>query len=128
MLLAEVKENNGWLLSRWNLTYRVSWKHICKAVQATYEFFDRAELLIDNELKSIRRQKDILKLDEAGCLTIRGISKIVKVPLMITFMNQTNVVEVNVACATDEFLEANYEKFNMSLCQYMDSIELAMYR
>ena len=28
---------------------------------------------------------------------------------------------------TDEFKDADYQKFNMSLGQYMDSIELAMY-
>ena len=49
-------------------------------------------------------------------------------PYIVTFMNQTNVVDVNVAQATAEFSEADYQKFNMSLCQYMDSIELAMYR
>lgn len=54
MLLIGVKSDSGWLSSRWNLTYRVGWEHICK--------------------------------------------------------------------------EADYEKFNKSLCQYMDSIELAMYR
>ena len=48
--------------------------------------------------------------------------------IMITFYNQTNIVDVNVAKMTDEFAVADYEKFNKSLCQYLDSIELAMYR
>ncbi len=51
-----------------------------------------------------------------------------KVPIMITFYNQTNIVDVNVAKMTDEFSKTDYEKFNKSLCQYLDSIELAMYR
>ena len=29
MLLVGVQEDSGWLLSRWNLTYRVGWEHIC---------------------------------------------------------------------------------------------------
>ena len=128
MLLVGIKESNGWLLSRWNLTYRVGWEHICKAVQSVYEYYTQCEILCDNNPIRIDNKENIMKLDEAGTLTIRGISTIIKVPVMITFMNQTNVVDVNVAQATGEFAEADYQKFNMSLCQYMDSIELAMYR
>lgn len=128
MLLVGIKESNGWLLSRWNLTYRVGWEHICKAVQSVYEYYTQCEVLSDNNPVTVDNKEDIMKLDEAGTLTIRGISTIIKVPIMITFMNQTNVVDVNVAQATAEFSEADYQKFNMSLCQYMDSIELAMYR
>lgn len=128
MLLVGVRESNGWLLSRWNLTYRVGWKHICKAVNAVYDLYEQQEVLVDNKPVVVGSKEDILKLDEAGNLTIRGVSKIIEVPIMITFMNQTKVVDVNVAQATSEFLEADYQKFNMSMCQYMDSIELAMYR
>jgi hypothetical protein len=46
---------------------------------------------------------------------------------MITFYNQINAVDVTAARVTDEFRDADYQKFNMSLGQYMDSIELAMY-
>ena len=51
-----------------------------------------------------------------------------KAPMMITFHNQTRNVNVNIAAISDEFKEADYEKFNKSLGQYMDSIELYMYR
>lgn len=128
MLLVGVKEGNGWLFSRWNLTYRVGWEHICRAVHAVYEFYTQPEVMADASPVTIDSKEDILKLEENGALTIRGVSTILKVPIMITFMNQTNVVDVNVAQATSEFSEADYQKFNMSLCQYMDSIELAMYR
>ena len=67
------------------------------------------------------------EVSEAGSIIIRGLSKIVEVPLMLTFFNQLQKVNVAVACATDEFLEADYQKFNMSIGQYMDSVELAMY-
>ena len=32
MLLIGVKEENGWISSRWNLTYRTSWERILKAL------------------------------------------------------------------------------------------------
>lgn len=127
MLLIGVKKDKGWLLSRWNLTYRVGWDRICKAVKAIYDFYDGQEILVDGKAVEIRSEEDILHLDESGNMVIRGMSKIIKVPLMITFYNQTNAVEVSVAGLTDEFKEADYQKFNMSLGQYMDSVELAMY-
>ncbi|MGN0684165.1 MAG: hypothetical protein ACI4JY_10860 [Oscillospiraceae bacterium] len=128
MLLVGVKEDSGWLLSRWNLTYGVGWEHICKAAKSVFDYYGGLEILVNNEAVDISSKEDILQIDEAWKMTIRGMSKIIKVPLMITFYNQTNAVDVSVAMATDEFKETDYQKFNMSLGQYMDSIELAMYR
>lgn len=128
MLLIGVKEENGWLLSRWNLTYKVGWEHICKAASAIFDYYDGLEILVDGEAVEVSSKEDVLHLDEARDLVVRGMSRIIKVPLMITFYNQTNAVSVSVAGATDEFKEADYQRFNMSLGQYMDSIELAMYR
>lgn len=126
MLLVGVKESNGWLLSRWNLTYRTGWESLCKAVYSVYEFYTQPEVLTDNVPAAISGKEDILKLEEKRSITIRGNSIILKVPVMITFVNQTNIVDVNVAQVTDEFSVADYQKFNVSMCQYMDSIELAM--
>ena len=72
-------------------------------------------------------EAEILALEEAGYLTVRGMSEILQVPVMITFFNQTDMVRVTVISATEEFEEADYEKFNLSMCQFMDSAELAMY-
>lgn len=69
-----------------------------------------------------------MELEEAGNMTIRGISKIIGVPLMITFYNQLQVVRCSVGCVTEEFQAADYEKFNKSLAQYMDSLEIAMFK
>ena len=55
------------------------------------------------------------------------ISTILKVPVMITFYNQLQAVDVNVAKVTKEFEVCDYQKFNVSMGQYMDSIELAMF-
>ena len=128
MLLTGIREDNGWLLSRWNLTYRVGWEHICKAAKSMFDYYDGLEILVDDKAVEISSKEDIMNINEVRTMTVRGMSKIIKVPLMITFYNQTNVVNVSVAGATDEFKEADYQKFNMSLGQYMDSIELAMYR
>lgn len=128
MLLIDVREGNGWLLSRWNLTYRVGWEQICKAAHSVFDFYSMPEILVDGKMAEISNKEDILKLEESGNLVIRGMSAIIKVPLMITLYNQLNVVDVSVAGATEEFREADYQKFNMSMGQYMDSIELAMYR
>nr|WP_318660866.1 hypothetical protein [uncultured Treponema sp.] len=57
----------------------------------------------------------------------RGISKIIKVPLMMTIFNQTPIVNVSLPSLGEEFENADYEKFNKSLCTYMDSIELYMH-
>lgn len=127
MLLIEIQENSGWILSRWNLTYSVGWENICKAVYSVYDFYMQPEILIDDRIVKVNHKEDIMKLEERGNLTIRGVSTILKVPIMISFLNQTSVVEVDVAQASDEFVKTNYQKFNISLCQYMDSIELAMY-
>ena len=128
MLLLGVKKENDWLLAEYNLTYKVGWENICKAVSLAYEYYDNVEILVDNNKVNIYSKEEILQLDKARTMTIRGVSKIIQVPLMITFFNQLQTVRVSVACAIDEFKDADYKKFNMSLGQYMDSIELAMYR
>ena len=127
MLLLGVRKENGWLLSTFKLTYDVGWREICNAVSATYDYYDKVEVLVDDKRVNISSKDEILQLEEAGSIIIRGLSKIVEVPLMLTFFNQLQKVNVAVACATDEFLEADYQKFNMSIGQYMDSVELAMY-
>lgn len=128
MLLVGVKEENAWLLSRWNLTYRVGWEHICKAAKSVYDYYKGLEILVDNKVVNVANKDELMNLEESRAMTIRGMSTIVKVPIMITFYNQTNIVDVNIAKATEEFKSAEYESFNKSLCQYLDSLELAMYR
>ncbi len=128
MLLLGVKEENGWLISRWNLTYKAGWEHLCKAAHSVYDFYTQQEILVDGKQIEIKNKDDIFDIEEGGNLVIRGMSSIIKVPLMITFYNQLNAVDVNVAGVTEEFKTADYQRFNMSMGQYMDSIELAMYR
>ena len=128
MLLIAVKEDKGWLLLKWNLTYAVGWEQILKAAHSMFDYYDSLEILVNNKVLNVSAKGDITKLDEAGSMTVRGLSKILKIPMMITFFNQVNTVYVSVAQTKDEFKTADYQRFNMSLGQYMDSIELSMYR
>ena len=128
MLLIGVKEENAWLISRWNLTYRVGWKQICKASYSVYDYYNGLEILIDNRAVNDIKKENILNVDESSSMTIRGMSTIVGIPIMITFYNQTNIVDINVAKATEEFKSADYQSFNKSLCQYLDSMEIAMHQ
>ncbi len=128
MILIGVKEVNGWLSSRWKLTYAVGWKEILKACAFSSDYYDQFEVLPDNKIVEVENKDNIMKIAESGNLTFRGLSTIIKVPIMITFYNQLNIADVSVAMANDEFLKADYESFNKSLGQYLDSIELSMYR
>ena len=128
MLLLGVEKENGWLLAEYSLTYRVDWKHICKGVKLAYDYYENVEVLVDDKIVNVNSKEQVMDLEEAGKMTIRGISKIIGVPLMITFFNQLQVARCSVACATEEFQAADYEKFNKSLAQYMDSLEIAMFR
>ncbi len=128
MHLIGVKEENSWIMSRWELTYRVAWDSLLKGVASAYEYYSAPEILAGDKPVTVKNKKDILKIREDRTLVIRGLSKILKVPIMITFYNQLSAVDVSVAPFTDEFKNTDYEKFNHSLCQYMDSMEIAMYK
>ena len=128
MLLLGVEKENGWLLAEYSLTYRVDWEHICKGVKLAYDYYENVEVLVDDKIVNINSKEQVMDLEEVGKMTIRGFSNIIGVPLMITFFNQLQVARCSVACVTEEFQVADYEKFNKSLAQYMDSLEIAMFR
>ena len=128
MLLRDLREQDGWIYSSWDLTYPTGWEGILKAAETIYEYYTGCEVLADGSHAPLRTSKDIASIPEVGNLTVRGLSTILGVPVMITFYNQTRAVEVLVAAASDEFKDTDYRKFNISMCQYMDSIELAMSR
>lgn len=126
MVLMDVKETNGWLLSSWRLTYGVSWEQILKAAYEQYPYFENLKLLVDDTLLQVEGKEELYNIEEASMLTIRGLSTILHTLIMITFINQTNVVNVNIATMNEEFQTADYQKLNMSLGQYMDSIEISL--
>ena len=132
MKLLGVNRDGDRLYSEWRLTYPVGWEHICKAAALIFEYTKDPEILTGDagcETPAfVSGRDDILSLEESGCLTVRGTSDILRVLVMIVFYNQLDLVKAYVACATDEFSKADYKEFNLSMCQFMDSVELAMYR
>lgn len=128
MLLLDVKEENGWLFSTFQLTYKVSWERLCHGVRSIMDYYDQPEIFLDGNKLELINKNSFAELEEGSQLMIRGMSTILRVPIMITFYNQLPTVSVSVAAATEEYETADYKSFNLSLGQYMDSIELAMHR
>jgi hypothetical protein len=131
MKLMGVEKRNGYLYAEWALTYRVGWDRIVNAAALIYRYTKDPEVFVgdaDGEKAiTVNSPEEILEIEEYGYLTIRGESEIIGVPIMITFYNQSDYVRQSVISTTDEFKESDYEKFNLSMCQYMDSVEIAMY-
>lgn len=73
-----------------------------------FYYYDETEILVDDKRNWFISKEEIKKIGEARNITIRGISKIMKVPLMITFFNRTSVVNVNVAQVNEEFKTTDY--------------------
>ena len=70
---------------------------------------------------------EILAIPEAGSITIRGFVPVIKTAAMLVFHNQASFVNVAVGRVGEEYQNTDYEKFNKSLCQFMDSIEIMMH-
>lgn len=128
MLLIGVKENPNWLISRWLLTYPVGWWQILKACGFSSKDYYNIEVLIDDKVVPVKNGDDLEKLPESGSLSFPGLSMTMKTLVVITFYNQTDKVDVSVAKNEGEFKVGEYEKFNKSMSQYLNSIELSMYR
>lgn len=127
MHLIGVKEDNGWLSSRWELTYPTGWNGILNGVRSAYRYFDQPEILVNSDPVRIDSEEDISRIPESGNMTLRGLSQLIKAPVSIRLYNQLSAVDVTVAQSTDEFKKADYEQFNHSMCQFLDSFELAMH-
>ena len=105
----------------------VSWQQLLKAVHGVYGYFKKTEILVDGLPVQISQPEEILQIPEAKAISIRGVLTIIDVPVVVTFYNQADYVNVMVACVNEEFQNTNYEKFNKSMSQIMDSLELMMY-
>ena len=134
MLLIGITEEPGWIRSTFNLTYRVSWETLLKGVRGVYPYMrdvsqnaDNPEVLADDEVIQISSPDEILAIPEAGSITIRGYVPVIKTAAMLVFHNQVSYVNVAVGRVGEEFQTTDYEKFNKSMCQFMDSIEIMMH-
>jgi hypothetical protein len=127
----KIEDERPYLYSEWRLTYRVGWGHICSAARLVYEYTDDAWIEIGDASGSrevtVNDPAEILDIEESGWMTVCGTSQMVHAPVKMTFYNQTDLVRVSVLSVNEEFSEADYKKFNLSMCQYMDSVELNMY-
>ena len=134
MLLIGIKEEPDWIRSTFNLTYRVSWETLLKGVRGVYPYMrgvspndDTPDVLVDNAIVQISSPDEILAIPEAGSITIRGFAPVIKAPAMLVFHNQVPSVNVAVGRVGEEYQNTDYEKFNKSLGQFMDSIEIMMH-
>ena len=127
MLLVGEHEEDGWIYSTFNLTYRVAWEQLLLAVYGAYRFFSDPEVLVDGKPVEIGDPAEILTIAEDRNIMLRGISTVIAAPLMITFFNQVHFVNVSVGAVNDEFGDTDYEKYNKSMCQLMDSMEIMMH-
>lgn len=128
MLLLGVKEQENWLYSRWQLTWGTGWESICKGAWRLYNDLKDPELFVDGEKQPAFEEQDrILDIPEHGDLMIRGLSRTLEVPVMISFRNQTNLVSLTLPAKKGLCDSTDYETFNRALAPYVDSLELAMF-
>ena len=127
MLLVGEHEEDGWIQSTFTLTYRVAWEQLLLAVYGAYRYFSDPEVLVDGKPVEIGDPEEILTITEDRNIMLRGISTVISAPLMISFYNQVQFVNVSVAAVNDEFRDTDYEKYNKSMCQLMDSMEIMMH-
>ena len=127
MLLVGEHEEDGWIQSTFTLTYRVAWEQLLLAVYGAYRYFSDPEVLVDGKPVDIGTPEEILTIAEDRNIMLRGISTVITAPLMISFYNQVQFVNVSVAAVNDEFRDTDYEKYNKSMGQLMDSMEIMMH-
>ena len=127
MLLVGEHEEDGWIQSTFTLTYRVAWEQLLLAVYGAYRYFSDPEVLVDGKPVEIGDPEEILTITEDRNIMLRGISTVISAPLMISFYNQVQFVNVSVAAVNDEFRDTDYEKYNKSMGQLMDSMEIMMH-
>ena len=127
MLLVGEHEEDGWIQSTFTLTYRVAWEQLLLAVYGAYRYFSDPEVLVDGKPIEIDDPEEILTIAEDRNIMLRGISTVISAPLMISFYNQVQFVNVSVAAVNDEFRDTDYEKYNKSMGQLMDSMEIMMH-
>ena len=128
MLLTGVKKEEGWLYSRWRLTYGAGWDTLCRGGERLFSDLDDPEVFTDGEKQAaIKEAEKILALHEQGRLMVRGLSKTLGIPVMVTFYNQTNVVDLTLPASRDICDSTDYETFNKALAPYVDSLEIAMF-
>lgn len=137
MILRDFKEQKEWLLTVWQLTYKVDWKGVLYIAEAIYPYLGQGEVLSnagrEDEANltakvSGKDKKFRSLLDKEGAsLTVRGMSKILKCPLQMTIYNQTYVCEASLPVSffkDFDTCENKYRQIAEVLGQLLNSAEI----
>ena len=100
---------------------------LIQGVRGVYPYIEDAEVRVDSEPLRFSAPEDLLAIPEASSVMIRGMSPILKASIMLTFFNQKPFINVAIGRVNEEFQTTDYEKFNKSMRQFMDSIEIMMH-
>ena len=88
MLFMGHHEDDGWLLSTFNLTFRASWEMMLQGVYEAWHYFANVEILVDRKPIEIKTPEDILKIPENWNITIRGLLMVARTNVEIIFYNK----------------------------------------
>lgn len=137
MVLRDFEEQKEWLLTVWQLTYKVDWKGVLYIAEAMYPYLGQREVLSnagrEDEANltakvSGKDNKFMCLLDkEEASLTVRGMSKILKCPLQMTVYNQTYVCEALLPVSFFKDFDAcenKYRQIAEALGQLLNSAEI----
>ena len=128
MLLIGVKKDEGWLYSRWNLTWGAGWLTLCKGGRVLLDDFDNPEVFVDGErIPSFKDPEEIMEVPEHREMRVRGFSRTLGLPVMVDFYNQTKVVDVTLPASEKVVDTTDYETFNKEIAPYVDSMEIMMF-
>ena len=138
MVLRNFEEGNGWMTSGWSATWPMGWDMILNCAAACAEDMEHPQLLTVAGPGSEAEDKTGVAfgegnglnrevLAEAGLLTIRGMSRLLGVPVSLTFYNQSPYVTLVFPVSfMDSFdTEDNpYRRISLEMGQFLDSIEI----
>jgi len=126
MLFMGHHEDDGWLLSTFNLTFRASWEMMLQGVYEAWHYFANVEILVDRKPIEIKTPEDILKIPENWNISIRGLLMVARTNVEIVFYTQVHFINVYVECNNEELKNLDYEHYNKFIGKFIDNMEIAM--
>lgn len=138
MVLREYKKQDNWMITGWQLTYKVGWKGALMISEAMFPYLENGEVLVRDSIdgadsdvtemvKDNEKRFSALLEQEKAVITVRGMSRILKCPMQMRLFNQTEVCEVSIPATVikeDEPEEKIYEKLSIGLGQCLNSAEI----
>ena len=139
MILREISERDGWLVTAWQMTYKADWNVVLHMENSMYPFLEKGEVLgnsimpvsddvsLTERVNAAENKLLCLAEEEMGSLTIRGFSKILKCPLQVCIYNQTDVCEFYIPKVYFKDYDSNekkYETVTLRVGRLADSMEI----